>query len=208
VSAPKTLIVGISGASGTAYGIRFVERALRMGHLVHLIVTNSGWRVMQEECGIAGSGAGAPLSVWLRAATKDDLSRATLHNNRDIAALPASGTFRAHAMVIIPASMKTVAGLACGYSEDLLLRAADVFIKERRPLVVVPRETPLSVIHLRNMTTLAEAGVHVVPAMPGFYAEPKSVDDIIDFMAMKVFDVLGIEHGIPQAWAGPRHERA
>ncbi len=149
-----------------------------------------------------GVGSTSPLGTWLRGATEPELARIRTYSNRDIGALPASGTFRADAMVIIPASMKTIAGLAHGYSEDLLLRAGDVFIKERRPLVVVPRETPLSAIHLRNMATLAEAGVHVLPAMAGFYHAPKSIDDLVDFIVMKVFDVLGMDHGLPHAWKG------
>jgi 4-hydroxy-3-polyprenylbenzoate decarboxylase len=203
----RSIVVGLSGASGSIYGIRFVETTLRLGYDVHLIVTPSAWRVMQEECGLDGVGASSPLSAWLKAATAEDLERVHVYHNKDIAALPASGTFRAQAMVIIPASMKTVGGLAAGYSEDLLLRAADVFLKERRPLVVVPRETPLSLIHLRNLVTISEAGAHVVPAMPGFYHEPKSIDDIVDFMVMKVLDVLNIEHSLPHAWLGPRRER-
>lgn len=202
MTARKSLVVGISGASGSIYGIRFIERALKLGHAVHLIVTPSAWRVMQEEYGLAGIGASSPLGAWLRAASDAELANVTTYSNKDIGALPASGTFRADAMVIIPASMKTVAGLAHGYSEDLLLRAGDVFIKERRPLVVVPRETPLSAIHLRNMATLADAGVHVLPAMPGFYHEPRSIEDLVDFIVMKVFDVLGLEHGLPHAWRG------
>ncbi len=204
MTAPRTLVVGISGASGSIYAIRFLERALRLGHAIHLVVTPSAWRVMQEECGLAGVGAGAPLSSWLRGASPGELGRVTCHGNKDIGAPPASGTFRADAMVVIPASMKTVAGLAHGYSEDLLLRAGDVFIKERRPLVVVPRETPLSAIHLRNMAILADAGVHVLPAMPGFYHDPRSVEDLVDFVVMKVFDVLGMEHQLPHAWRGGR----
>lgn len=199
------IVVGISGASGARYGLRFVEKAVSLGLHVHLMVTQSAFRVMHEEEGIAGVGASSALTKWLR--ISEEQSRAvTLYNNRDIAAKPASGTFRARAMVVIPASMKTVAGIAHGYTDDLLTRCADCFLKERRPLVIVPRETPLSAIHLQNMLTLAQAGAHIVPAMPGFYCAPQSVDEMIDFMVMKVFNLLEIPHDIAMTWEGPARE--
>lgn len=198
----RHLVVGLSGASGPHYGIRFVEHALRLGFDVHLMVSQSAWRVMQEECGMEGVGPASPAETWLRI---PEGARGRLHeyNNRDIAARPASGTFKAEAMVIVPASMKTVAALAHGYTDNLLTRTADVFLKERRPLVVVPRETPLSLIHLRNLTTLAEAGAMILPAMPGFYHRPRTLDDLFDFLAMKIFDAIGVDHDIPHAWMGP-----
>lgn len=202
----RTLVVGISGASGIPYAVRFVEMALRLGHRVHLVVSSGAWRVMQEECAFPNAGPAAPLASWLVNTTEEERARIVYHQVRDIAAAPASGTFRADAMVVIPASMKTLAGLASGYSDNLLLRAGDVFLKERRPLVLVPRETPLSLIHLRNMVTLAEAGAHILPAMPGFYSRPRTIDDMVDFICMKVFDVLGIAHDIPGAWTGPRRQ--
>ncbi len=201
-SKPGHIVVGISGASGVRYGIRFVETLVALGWHVHLMVTRSAWRVMQEEEGLAGVGATSPLSDWL---TISDAQAAqiTMYKISDIAAIPASGTFKAHAMVVIPCSMKTVAAIAHGYSDDLLARCADVFLKERRPLVIVPRETPLSLVHLKNLTALSEAGAHIVPAMPGFYAEPKTIDDLFDFMTMKVLNLLSINHQIDQEWKGP-----
>lgn len=201
MSNDRHLVVGISGASGTRYGMRLIETVVRLGWKVHLIVTNSGWRVMQEEEGLA-VGSTSPLTAWLKL-TDEQASAITTYNIRDIAAKPASGTFRARAMIVMPASMKTCAGIAHGYSDDLLGRCADVFLKERRPLVLVPRETPLSAIHLRNLLTLAEAGAHVVPAMPGFYCQPKSMDDLLDFMVMKVLNLLEIDHDIRMTWEGP-----
>lgn len=198
----RHIVVGISGASGIRYGIRFVEKVACLGWHVHLMVTKSAWRVMQEEERLPGVGASAPLERWLNLG-EEQLRRITMYNIGDIAALPASGTFRARAMVVIPASMKTCAAIAHGYSEDLLSRCADVFLKERRPLVIVPRETPLSLVHLRNLTSLAEAGVHVVPAMPGFYCQPKDIGDLLDFMVMKVLNLLSIDHDIEIKWDGP-----
>ena len=203
----RHLVVGISGASGVRYGMRLVERVVALGWHVHLIVTPSAFRVMQEEENITGVGASSPLGQWLRLPEEQLGKQVTLYNIRDIAARPASGTFRAKAMIVIPASMKTCAGIAHGYTDDLLTRCADVFIKERRPLAIVPRETPLSTIHLQNLLTLAQAGAHIVPAMPGFYCEPRTLDDMIDFMVMKVLNLLGIEHDIPMAWDGPRKQR-
>lgn len=198
------LVVGLSGASGIRYGIRFITTVVKLGWHVHLMVTPSAWRVMQEEEGMAGVSFTSPLDSWLPLGKDLIADGITLHNIRDIAARPASGTFRARAMVVIPASMKTCAAIAHGYSDDLLTRCADVFLKERRPLVVVPRETPLSSIHLQNLLTLSQAGAHIVPAMPGFYCDPKSMDDLLDFMTMKVLNLLEIDHQIPQVWEGPR----
>lgn len=203
----ERLVVAISGASGIQYGIRFLERALALGFEVHLLVSGGAWRVMQEECALPAAGPAAALETWLSEVPPEHLARVRTYNNRDIAAVPASGTFRARAMVVIPASMKTVAGLAHGYSDNLLLRAGDVFLKERRPLVVVPRETPLSTIHLQNMLTLAQAGAHILPAMPGFYHQPKTLEDLYDFIAVKVFDLLGIEHRMGIEWSGPASRR-
>jgi 4-hydroxy-3-polyprenylbenzoate decarboxylase len=202
----RHIVVGISGASGIRYGMRFIETVVRNGWTVHLIVTNSGWRVMQEEEGLAGVGTRSPLTEWLRITPEQAANQIVTYNIRDIAAKPASGTFRAAAMVVIPASMKTCAGIAHGYSDDLLTRCADVFLKERR-LAIVPRETPLGLIHLRNLVTLAEAGAHVIPAMPGFYCNPKTIDDLLDFMVMKVLNTLSIDHDIAMTWEGPRSER-
>ncbi len=201
------IVVGISGASGVRYGMRLIERLVALRWHVHLLVTRSAWRVMQEEEGLAGVGASSPLTSWLKISEEDAAALVTLYNVGDIAARPASGTFRARAMIVMPASMKTCAGIAHGYSDDLLSRCADVFLKERRPLVIVPRETPLSAIHLRNMLTLAEAGAHLVPAMPGFYSDPRTIDDLVDFMAMKVLNLLEIDHQIGMEWKGPRGER-
>jgi len=197
------IVIGISGASGTRYAVRMIGCLVRLGWHVHLIVTKSAWRVMQEEDGI-DAGSGSPLENWLPISNEQAASQVTTYNINDIAAKPASGTFRAKAMIVIPASMKTCAGIAHGFTDDLLTRCADVFIKERRPLAVVPRETPLSTIHLRNLLIMAEAGVHIVPAMPGFYSQPVTIDDLLDFLVMKVLNLLDIEHDITMSWQGPR----
>lgn len=199
----KRIVVGISGASGTVYGTRLVEKLAALEWKVELLVTHSAWRVLQGEAGRAGIGPSTPLSEWLNVSATEAQRLLRIHNIRDIAAPMASGTFRAHAMIIMPCSMKTVAALAHGYSDNLMTRCADCFLKERRPLLVVPRETPLSLIHLRNLTLLAEAGALIVPAMPAFYHKPGTIADLVDFMVMKVLDLAGIEHGFGWEWKGP-----
>lgn len=198
----KRIVVGISGASGTVYGTRMVERLVELGWEVHLLVSPSTWKVMQAEMGIEGVSPSTPLTQWLQITQEQAERHIRMYNIRDIAAPMASGTFRARGMIVIPASMKTVAAIAHGYSDNLLTRCADCFLKERRPLVVVPRETPLSTIHLRNLLTLAEAGAHVLPAMPGFYHNPRGIDDLVDFMVMKVLELLDIPHEFDMAWKG------
>ena len=128
--------------------------------------------------------------------------RLTLHSNRDLGATIASGTHRCRGMAIVPCSMKTLAGVANGLSRNLVERAADVMLKERRTLVVVPRETPMSLPQLRNMVLCAEAGAVVLPAMPAFYQLPKTIDELADFMAGKILSALGFEHDLYRAWTG------
>ena len=202
MSAPRRIVVGLSGASGSVYGVRLIETLVRLEWEVHLLVSSGAWRVMQCECGLPAVGPGSPLADWL-ALDEEAIRRfVRVCNIRDIAAPMASGTFQAHGMVVMPCSMKTVAAIAHGYADNLLTRCADCFLKERRPLVLVPRETPLSLIHLRNLTALAEAGAHIVPAMPGFYHKPRTVEEVVDFMIMKVLDALQIEHGLGMDWEG------
>ena len=204
-STDKRVVVGLSGASGTVYGTRLIEVLVRMDFEVHLFVSPSTWKVMAAELGIEGVSPSTPMKEWLALSQEEIDARVRVYNVRDIAAAPASGTFKSHGMVVIPASMKTVAAMAHGYADNLLTRCADCFLKEGRRLIVVPRETPLSLIHLRNLTLLAEAGARIVPAMPGFYHQPKSLGDIVDFMVMKVLDQLGIEHQFQDfVWTGPR----
>jgi 4-hydroxy-3-polyprenylbenzoate decarboxylase len=197
----KTFVVVITGASGSVYGLRLVEQLLASGKSVTLMVTKAGRDVMAYETGFAmpEPSAGAseavlrflelPLSVQLRVVSPDDLFDAA-----------ASGSARTDAMVVCPASMGFIGSIAGGLASDLPERAADVMLKERRPLVLVPRETPLSLIHLRNLTSLAEAGAVIVPAMPAFYHRPSSLDDLVNFVVGKVLDQLGVEHTLFRRW--------
>ncbi len=191
-------VVGITGASGAAYGVRLCEEMLSRGYHLHLVITDSGWRVLQEELG------------WKATHRKEALDQAfggftgkfTYYPIQDIGATIASGSFRTSGMVIVPCSMGTLAAIAHGQSDNLLERAADVMLKEGRPLILMPRETPLHAIHLENMLTLAKLGVRVAPAMPGFYHNPQSLDEMIGFMVGKVLDMMQIDHEIYRRWSG------
>ena len=160
-----------------------------------LIISGHGWRLLDTESGIANEAA-------LRDATGGDWSMITLFPDTDRGAPPASGSHRTRGMVICPCSMGTVAAIACGTSRSLIERAADVMLKERRKLILVPRETPLSLVHLRNLTAVTEAGAVVIPAAPGFYHRPVTIADLVDFVVQRILDQLDLD--IPHAprWPG------
>ena len=183
------LVVGISGASGPQYGIRLLQALRDSGSVeVHLIVTAAAKRTIQLEAGID------PMTV-------DGLANAA-YDPSDVAAAVSSGSFQTAGMVVIPCSMSALAAIAHGYSDDLLTRAADVTLKERRRLVLVPRETPLSLIHLRNMVAATEAGAVILPPVPAFYHSPRTIEDMLDHTVGKVLDQFEIEHGLFRRWRG------
>jgi 4-hydroxy-3-polyprenylbenzoate decarboxylase len=188
--APVTL--GITGASGAPYAVRLLRALNESATPVRLIVSTYGWRLLAEESGIGGLDA-------LRAAT-GDWSRVEQYDALDRGATPASGSAPSAGMVICPCSMGTLASIAAGTSRNLVERAADVTLKERRPLLLVPRETPLSLVHLENMTRLTRAGAVILPASPGFYHRPRSVDEMVDFVVARVLDHLGVQHGVGRRW--------
>jgi len=194
--------VGITGASGALYAVRTVAALLAEGCRVELVVSDYGRRLLHDELGehvTVGD-----LSDYLVGRYGEDVRRGVLisHRNRDVGASIASGSYRCDGMVIVPCSMKTLAGVAHGLSRTLIERAADVMLKERRPLVVVPRETPMSLPQLRNLVATAEAGALVLPAMPAFYQRPTSLDDLADFMAGKILGALGFAHDLYPSWTG------
>jgi 4-hydroxy-3-polyprenylbenzoate decarboxylase len=197
----KTYVVVITGASGSVYGLRLVEQLLSSGNAVELIATKAGREVMAYETGFTmpAAGPGAADAV-LRFLEVTATSALRVVDENDLFDAAASGSARIDGMVVCPASMGFVGAVASGLASDLPERAADVMLKERRPLVFVPRETPLSLVHLRNLTSLAEAGAVVVPAMPAFYQRPTSVDDLVDFVVGKVLDQVGIEHHLFRRW--------
>ena len=194
------IIVGITGASGAPYAVRLVECLVRAGRPVYLTITPAGRLVLADEMGLAGDADAPDLSsLW----PADVLARVTYTPAENLLAPPASGSFRAAATIIIPCSMNTLAALAGGLSGNLVQRAGSVALKEGRPLVVVPREMPLSRIDFENMARLAAAGAHVMPAMPAFYHHPRTVADLVDFVVAKVLDRLGVAHGLVTAWRPP-----
>lgn len=189
----KQYVVGITGASGSIYGLRTIEALLEAGARVRLILTETGEKVIAYE-------TGREPGEWIAEFKARFSDLLILEDNKDLFSAAASGSHLADGMVIAPCSMSKLAHIAAGITPDLLTRAADVALKQRRPLVVMPRETPLSQIHLKNMLTLAECGAFIVPAMPAFYQKPKCLDDMADFMAGRVLDCLGIENHRYARW--------
>ena len=195
------LVLAMTGASGSAYGVRLLEVLLRSGRTVHLTISPAAVQVMERELDRAPHlDAFEPAMLLGPVAERLDCSRLHYHRFNDFSAGIASGSFLTAGMVVCPCSMGTVAAIACGTSGNLIQRAADVHLKERRKLIVVPRETPLGLIQLRNLTTLAEAGAIVLPAMPAYYTKPKSVQDMVDFVVGRICDQLGVEHRLLERW--------
>lgn len=189
------IVLAITGASGAPYAVRLLEVLARQHIPLWLIVSSHGWRLLKEECGIADQAA-------LKAASGGDWSSVTFFSDDDRGAKPASGSAKWVGMVICPCSMGTVAAIAGGTSRSLVERAADVALKERRKLILVPRETPLSLIHLRNLVTVTEAGAVVISASPGFYHRPTKVSELVDFVVQRVVDQLGVKVDIAKRWEG------
>lgn len=189
------IVVAITGASGAPYGVRLLEILAGASVPTWLLVSGHGFRLLQQECGIDGIDA-------LRAATGGNWNSVHYFPDDDRGALPASGSQRTAGMVICPCSMGTVAAVAVGTSRSLIERAADVTLKERRRLVLVPRETPLSLIHLRNLVSVTEAGATVLPAAPGFYHQPTRVEALVDFVVQRILDQFELDLTITARWQG------
>lgn len=190
--------MAITGASGAPYARVLLDCLLKLNLQVHLIVSRAAMIVMEEEMGLEFPGDHFDPATYLRRPVPTD--QIVLYDERDIAAGPASGSFRHRGMVICPCSMKTLASVAHGTGSTLITRAADACLKERRRLVLVPRETPLSLIHLRNMVTVTEAGAVVLPAMPGYYSRPQTIDDLLRHLALKITDSLGLDSDSTLRW--------
>ena len=198
----KNVALAITGASGALYAVRTLAALLAAGCEVDLVVSDYGRRLLRDELGDAAAIDRLPAYLAECYGEETARGRFTLHSNRDLGSKLASGSQRCEAMVVIPCSMKTLAGIAHGLSRSLIERAADVMLKERRPLIIVPRETPLSLPQLRNLVSCAEAGASIVPAMPAFYQRPRTLDDLGAFMAGKVLSLLGIPHELYPVWKG------
>ena len=196
------IAIAITGASGAIYATRTLAALLSRGVHVELVVSDYGRRLLRDELGEKATVERLVPFLASKYGPEVEEGTLTLHGNRDLGATLASGSHKCAGMAIVPCSMKTLAGVAHGLSRNLVERAADVMLKERRPLVIVPRETPMSLPQLRNMVLCAEAGAHILPAMPAFYQLPKTLDDLADFMAGKVLTALGFDHQLVPEWTG------
>ena len=201
-SGRRSIVVAITGASGAIYATRTMAALLERGCHLELIVSDFGRRLLRDELGDAA--AVDRLAQYLAGRYGPSVRDGTfaVHSNKDLGAKIASGSQDCEAMVIVPCSMKTLAGVAHGLSRNLVERAADVMLKERRTLVIVPRETPMSLPQLRNMVLCAEAGAMMMPAMPAFYQLPRTLDDLADFLAGKILSALGFRHELYPSWQG------
>ncbi len=199
----KRIVTAVTGASGALYAVRFLRACLSLGLRVDLVVSEYGHRLLIEECGL--NLKVESVEAWLDR-TYEPLSRGTgsitRHGEHELGAGIASGSQVWDAMVVIPCSMKTLSGIAHGAASNLIERAADVTLKERRPLILVPRETPLNLVQIENLRAAAMAGAAIVPAMPAFYQKPKSLLDLADFIAGRILSLLGIEHRLFPPWEG------
>jgi 4-hydroxy-3-polyprenylbenzoate decarboxylase len=180
------LIIALTGASGVVYGKRLLEELHKKKVETHLIISKAARKIIKLELE-------TPEKTLEKIASY-------VYEIDDWSSPIVSGSYKTDAMVIIPCSMKTLSGIATGFAENVILRAADVALKEKRKLIIVPRETPINAIHLRNMLDLAEQGVIILPAMPAFYYKPMCIEDIVDFVVGRVLDVLGIDHSLYQRW--------
>ena len=191
------VVVGLTGASGAPYAVSLLRELLKAERNVSLIISKFGWRLLRTESAISDVAA---LQEAVGSAAWKKFVR--LHENDDRGAQPASGSWPTAGMVICPCSMGTLSAVSVGSSRSLIERAADVTLKERRKLILVPRETPMSAIHLENMLRLVRAGAVVMPAAPGYYNKPQSIQDLVDFMVARILDHLDVEHSVGRRWTG------
>lgn len=195
---PRRFVLGITGASGAAYALRLLELLLESGAEVHLVVSDYGRRLLLDEAGVRRIEPAQLLPNLSGGA--EAARRLVVHPSKDVGAVIASGSFLHDGMVVLPCSSTSLGAIASGSGSNLLARAAMVTLKERRPLILCHRETPLNLIDIENMRTLTLAGAIVCPTNPGFYLGPKRVEDLVDFMVGKVLDLLKVEHGLRTRW--------
>jgi 4-hydroxy-3-polyprenylbenzoate decarboxylase len=195
--AKQQLVVGISGASGACYAKRTIEALVQAEAQVHLVVTPLGQRLLHDELGMEG----VNLAELAGDQTLAD-SQIQLHNYRDVGASIASGSFKHDGMVVVPCSSNSLSAIATGRADNLLHRAAHVTLKERRKLILVHREMPLSLVDIRNMAQATEAGAIICPATPGFYHLPQTIDDLVDFVVARILDQLDVSHDLARRWSG------
>ena len=195
--------VGITGGSGAPYALRLLRALLDSGHEVHLVISPAGETILQVESGLRlGNTLREKTAAIANAIETEDKTRLRVFDPQNLAAPISSGSFACAGMAIVPCSTGTLGRIANGISSSLIERAADVMLKERRPLVVVPRETPLNEIHLRNMLLLRQAGADILPAMPAFYHKPRHISDLVDMIVGRVLDRLGVDNELFHRWGG------
>lgn len=192
----KTFIVGITGASGSIYSVRLLEVLLKKGHRVHLIMTSNGREVLAYELEESSE------VILDRLMTLE--GKLTIHANEDMFSQVASGSYKTDGMIVVPCSMGTLGKISAGITDTLLVRAADVMLKERRPLILVTRESPLNSIHLENMLKLNKAGADICPPVPAFYDKPKTIDDIVNFSVGRLLSRLGVESELYTPWGSDK----
>lgn len=186
---PRRLIIAITGATGAVYGVRLLQQlAATEGIETHLIISDAANLTLHQEVGMQRRDVEALADV--------------VHKNRDVGASIASGSFQSDGMIVAPCSMKTLAAVALGLSDNLIARAADVVLKERRRLVLMVRETPFNLAHLRNMTAVTEMGGIIFPPLPSFYHRPASIEEMVDHTVARVIDLFGVDHTLAPRWAG------
>ncbi len=194
------MVLGVAGASGLIYAVRTLKFLLSADYEVDLVASRASYQVWRDEMHSAMPAEPGDQERFWREQTGETDGKLRCHPFANVGASIASGSYRTLGMLVIPCSMSTVGKLSAGLSSDLLERAADVQLKEGRPLVLVPRETPFSLIHLRNLTTLAEAGARIVPAIPAWYQQPKTIEDLVDFVIGRALDQLDIDHELFSRW--------
>ncbi|AGY57465.1 flavin prenyltransferase UbiX [Gloeobacter kilaueensis] len=203
-STNRPIVVGVAGASGLIYAVRTLGFLLAADYEVDLVASRASFMVWREETGQTMPAEASEQERFWREQCGALAGKLRCHPWADVGASIASGSYRTRGMIVIPCSMATVGKLAAGLSSDLLERAADVHLKEGRSLVLVPRETPFSLIHLRNLTALAEAGARIVPAIPAWYHRPQSIEDLVDFVVGRALDQLDIDHDLFERWQPDR----
>jgi 4-hydroxy-3-polyprenylbenzoate decarboxylase len=192
--------IAITGASGAPYALKLLQTLVKARHNIYLCISGNGLSILNDETGLLLKGSETDIQYALEKNLGAKEGQVRYFDENNMYAPIASGSAKADAMVVVPCSMKTLASIANGYASNLIERAADVTIKEKRKLIVVPRETPLSAVHLKNMLTLAELGCHVIPAMPAFYHHPKGIQDLVNFIVGRVLDSMGIENDLSPRW--------
>jgi 4-hydroxy-3-polyprenylbenzoate decarboxylase len=199
INQAKTIVVGICGASGSIYGVRLIKALVETGCRVMIILSHAGQKVLAHEMGVDRQDSFLSFLEQYGVDFEDRFVPEIFFQD-EIASAPASGSFIHHGMAVAPCSMKTLSAVASGYGDNLITRSCDVSLKEKRPLVLLPRETPFGLIHLENMTRAARAGAVIMPPNPSFYTFPVTIEDLVDTVVARVMDHLGVAHGVGGRW--------